>query len=46
MTLIAISALVRLGPNVATIAIASRIPGNASKMSITHMISVSIQPPT
>ena len=44
--LIAIRAFVRFGPSVATIAIARRMPGNASRMSMPHMTNVSIQPPT
>ena len=44
--LIAIIALTIDGPSVATIAIASKMPGNASRMSSTHTTPVSSQPPT
>ena len=41
----AIMALVRLGPRIAVMAMASRIDGKASRMSMTRMITRSSQPP-
>lgn len=42
----AMSAFVRLGPSVATMAIASKMPGKASRMSTSQTTTVSSQPPT